>query len=75
MDRFDDTIVVMNEVFIFAVFGRAAALAAFIIDDLIVGPFNDGRKFLLEILSTYKSSPTPIDVKAVAESIRKKLTP
>jgi len=35
----------------------------------------DGRKFLLETLATYKSSPTPIDVKALAESIRKSLTP
>lgn len=35
----------------------------------------DGRKFLLETLATYKSSPTPIDVKALAESIRKNLTP
>jgi len=35
----------------------------------------EGRKFLLETLATYKSSPTPIDVKALAESIRKGLTP
>jgi hypothetical protein len=35
----------------------------------------DGRKFLLETLATYKASPTPIDVKALAESIRKGSSP
>jgi hypothetical protein len=36
---------------------------------------TDGRKFLLETLATYKASPTPIDVKALADSIRKATAP
>ena len=32
---------------------------------------EDGRKFLLETMATLKSSPTPIDVKALGESIQK----
>lgn len=31
---------------------------------------EEGRKFLLETMATFKSSPSPIDVKALSESIR-----
>lgn len=33
-------------------------------------PEDEGRKFLLDTMATFKSSATPIDVKALAESIR-----
>lgn len=36
---------------------------------------EDGRKFLLETMVTLKSSPTPIDVKQLSESVRKGVGP
>lgn len=38
-------------------------------------PEEEGRKFLLETMATLKTSPTPIDVKALAESSRKGVGP
>jgi hypothetical protein len=35
----------------------------------------DGRKFLMDTIATFKPSPTPIDVKQLAESIRKGVAP
>jgi hypothetical protein len=36
---------------------------------------EEGRKFLLETMATFKSSPTPIDVKQLSESSRKGVSP
>lgn len=36
---------------------------------------DDGRKFLLETMATLKSSPNPIDVKQLSDSIRKGVGP
>jgi len=36
---------------------------------------DDARKFLLETMATLKSSPTPIDIKQLSESIRKGVSP
>ena len=36
---------------------------------------EDGRKFLLDTMATLKSSPTPIDVKQLSESVRKGVGP
>lgn len=38
-------------------------------------PEEEGRKFLLETMATLKSSPTPIDVKQLSESIHKGVGP
>lgn len=38
-------------------------------------PEEEGRKFLLETMATFKSSPNPIDVKALAEANRKGVGP
>jgi hypothetical protein len=35
----------------------------------------DGRKFLMDTIATFKPSPTPIDVKQLSESIRKRIAP
>lgn len=36
---------------------------------------SDGRKYLLDTLSTFKPSPTPIDLKQLSESLRKGVGP